>query len=121
MSTLSQSIIDFIAQLHPLYTSQFADGRECALSLLDGTLILPVDESCSEKEEGWVAVFWQGDSNRSSEVPGMQLASVAIWRHLQASGYGRSDEETAARRKQMLERFKRTTGVPLMREIIAPA
>lgn len=121
MSTLSQSIVDFIAQLHPLYTSQFAEGRECALSLLDGTLILPVDESSSEKEEGWVTVFWQGDSNRSSEVPGMQLASVAIWRHLQASGYGRSDEETAARRKQMLDQFQHRTGVPLMREINALA
>jgi hypothetical protein len=119
MSQLSQSIVDFIAQLHPLYTSQFADGHECALSLLDGTLILPVDESSCEKEEGWVAVFWQGDSRRCSEVPGAQLASVAIWRHLQSTGYGRSAEETLVQREQMMEQFHRRTGCPLQREAIA--
>ncbi|KAA0069282.1 hypothetical protein [Rhodanobacter sp. T12-5] len=119
MSQLSQSIVDFIAQLHPLYTTQFADGHECALSLLDGTLILPVDESSCEKEEGWVAVFWQGDSRRCSEVPGAQLASVAIWRHLQSTGYGRSAEETLMQREQMMEQFHRRTGCPLQREAIA--
>lgn len=119
MSQLSQSIVDFIAQLHPLYTSQFADGRECALSLLDGTLILPVDESSCEKEEGWVAVFWQGDSLRCSEVPGAQLASVAIWRHLQSTGYSRSAEETLVQREQMMEQFHRCTGHLLRREAIA--
>lgn len=120
MITLSQSIVDFIAQLQPLYTSQLAEGRECALSLLDGTLILPMDESSDKKKEGWVTVLWHGDRSRSSEVPGMQLASVAIWRHLQASGYGRSDEETATRRKQILDLFELRTGVPLTCEISMP-
>ncbi len=52
MSRLSQSIVDFIAQLLPLQTCQHADGHEGALSLLDGTLILPVDESHAAAEEG---------------------------------------------------------------------
>ena len=113
MRQLSQSIVDFIAQLQPLYTCQHADGHECALSLIDGTLILPVDESHSTEEEGWVAVFWQGDSRRRSEVIGSQLASLAIWRHVELHGTGRSAAEHAAHRQQLSEQFRRETGLAL--------
>ena len=113
MSRLSQSIVDFIAQLQPLYTCQHADGRECALSLLDGSLILPVDETHSAEPEGWVAVYWQGDSRRHSEVPGAQLASVAVWRHVELHGAGRDADERLALREQLALRFERETGLSL--------
>jgi hypothetical protein len=118
MSPLSQSIVDFIAQLQPLYTCQHADGHECALSLLDGTLILPVDESHAAEEEGWVAVFWQGDSRRRSEVIGTQLASLATWRHIELHGIGRSATEQAAHRQRLAERFQRKTGLSLQAETV---
>jgi hypothetical protein len=113
MSQLSQSIVDFIAQLLPLYTCQHADGHECALSLLDGTLILPVDESHAAEEEGWVAVFWQGDSRRRSEVVGSQLASLAVCRHVELHGVGFTVTERAALRDHLAERFHRLTGLSL--------
>lgn len=116
MSRLSQSIVDFIAQLLPLYTCQHADGHECALSLLDGTLILPVDESHADEEEGWVAVFWQGDSRRRSEVMGTQLVSVAIWRHVELHGVGRPAAELAAHRLQLARKFRLDTGLSLPSE-----
>ncbi len=116
MSQLSQSIVDFIARLQPLYTCQHADGHECALSLIDGTLILPVDESHASDEEGWVAVFWQGDSRRRSEVLGTQLASLAIWRHVELHGVGRSAVDHATHRQQLSAQFRRETGIPLTPE-----
>ena len=121
MSQLSQSIVDFIAGLQPLYTCQHADGRECALSLLDGSLILPVDESHSAEPEGWVAVYWQGDSRRHSEVPGAQLASVAIWRHVDLHGAGRDADERFALRQQLAARFAQETGVSLDQAPALPA
>ncbi|WP_426701246.1 hypothetical protein ACPPVV_18065 [Rhodanobacter sp. Col0626] len=116
MSRLSQSIVDFIAQLPPLYTCQHADGHECALSLLDGTLILPVDESHAAEEEGWVAVFWQGDSRRRSEVIGTQLASLAVWRHVELHGVGRSATYLAVHRQRLADQFQRDTGLSLPSE-----
>lgn len=113
MSQLSQSIVDFIAQLLPLYTCQHADGHECALSLLDGTLILPVDESHAAEEEGWVAVFWQGDSRRRSEVIGTQLASLAVCRHVELQGVGLTAAERAAQQGQLAAQFRRLTGLSL--------
>lgn len=119
MSPLSQSIVDFIAHLQPLYTCQHADGHECALSLLDGTLILPVDESHAEQEEGWVAVFWQGDSRRRSEVIGTQLASVAAWRHVELHGVGRNRAEKARHHQQLAGQFQHATGRQLQGEPVA--
>jgi hypothetical protein len=121
MSQLSQSIVNFIAQLLPLYTCQHADGHECALSLLDGTLILPVDESHAAQEEGWVAVFWQGDSRRRSEVVGSQLASLAVCRHVELQGVGLTLAERAAQRAELAERFHRLTRLSLQAPAMTPA
>jgi hypothetical protein len=121
MSQLSQSIVNFIAQLLPLYTCQHADGHECALSLLDGTLILPVDESHAAQEEGWVAVFWQGDGRRRSEVVGSQLASLAVCRHVELQGVGLTLAERAAQRAELAERFHRLTGLSLQAQATTPA
>lgn len=121
MSPLSQSIVDFIADLHPLHTCQHADGHECALSLLDGTLILPVDETHAEEEEGWVAVFWQGDSRRRSEVLGIELARVATWRNVELHGVDRTPAERSVLRQQLAERFHARTGLQLLQDVCLPA
>ncbi|KRE94497.1 hypothetical protein ASG87_17445 [Frateuria sp. Soil773] len=107
---MSQRIVDFVAELLPLYTYQHADGHDCALCLADGTLIMPLDESHAESEEGWVAVFWQGDSRRRSEVLGSLLAAQAILRHVELHGIGRPQEELAAQRFYWCERFRQQTG-----------
>lgn len=121
MSQLSQSIVDFIADLHPLYTCQHADGHECALSLLDGSLILPVDESHAEEEEGWVAVFWQGDSRRRSEVMGIELARVAAWRHVELHGVDSTPEARSNLRRQLAAQFETRTGLQLVQQHMLPA
>lgn len=110
MTGLSQRIVDFIAELLPLYTYQHADGHDCVQSLIDGTLIMPLDESHADVEEGWVAVLWQGDSRRRSEVLGNLLAAQAILRHVELHGIGRTPEELAAQRHYWCERFKQQTG-----------
>ncbi|MBE1159425.1 hypothetical protein [Dyella acidiphila] len=105
MNGLSQRIVDYIAELTPLYTFQFADGCDCALSLSDGTLMMPVDESSTAREEGWVAVLWQGDAQRRSEVPGPLLAYQAALRCAELHGIGRLPAEVAARRHLLLTRL----------------
>lgn len=119
-SRLSQSIVDFIAELAPLYRCQYADGQQCALSLFDGSLILPLDEGENQPEEGWVEIYWQGDVQRRSEVPGAELAGVAVWRHLELRGVGRSPAETTTRRQQLAEHFRRCTGLSLPFEATVP-
>lgn len=121
MSSLSQSIVDFIANLQPLYTCQHADGHECALSLLDGTLILPVDESHSTYEEGWVSVYWQGDCHRRSEVPGAQLASVAIWRYIELHATSADASERTDLHEQLSQQFVADTGISLRYQIALAA
>lgn len=74
---LSHRIVAFIAGLRPLYTHEFVGDRIGARSLVDGSLILPLDED-EEDENGTVEVFWQGDPARRSEVRGVALASVAV-------------------------------------------
>ena len=41
---LSHRIVAFIANLQPIYTHALIDDRICARSLIDGTLILPLEE-----------------------------------------------------------------------------
>jgi hypothetical protein len=102
MNGLSQRIVDFIAELMPLYTFQFADGHDCALSLVDGTLLMPVDESSS--------VLWQGDAQRRSEVPGPLMAYQAALRCAEFHGVGRLPAEVAAHRHILLTRLREICG-----------
>jgi hypothetical protein len=113
MKGLSQRIVDFIAALEPSYTRQLADGRDCALSLEDGTLLMPLDETHTPAEEGWVAVLWQGDGQRRSEVPGALLAYRAILRHVALLGAGLAAPNLAVRREELLARFAQCTGLDL--------
>lgn len=110
MAGLSQRIVDYIAELTPLYTFQFADGHDCALSLTDGTLYMPVDESDHEMEEGWVAVLWQGDGHKRSELPGPLLAHQAALRCAELRGVGHPLSEVAAYREILLERLHAICG-----------
>jgi len=120
MNGLSQRIVSFIAELLPIYTYQFADGHDCALSLIDGTLIMPLDESHAEHEEGWVAVLWQGDSRKRCETPGNLLASQAILRHVELHGVGEPHDVLLARRNEMIECFRQLTGTTVCLESIPP-
>lgn len=110
MTGLSQRIINYIAELMPLYTFQFADGHDCALSLADGTLYMPVDETGHEKEEGWVVVLWQGNAHQRSELPGPLLAYQAALRCAALQGVGKSLEEVSAHREFLLMRLQNICG-----------
>lgn len=110
MTGLSQRIVEYIAELIPLYTYQFADGHDCALSLTDGTLYMPVDEAGHEREEGWIAVLWQGDAHKRSELPGPLLAYQATLRCVELHGTGRPLEEIAAHRQKLLTRLQDICG-----------
>lgn len=119
MDGLSQRIVDYIAELVPLYTFQFADGHDCALSLTDGTLLMPLDESSASREEGWVAVLWHGDAQRRSEVPGPLLAYQAALRCAELHGIGLPSTEVAAHRHALLSRLRDICGDLLHIEIAA--
>lgn len=110
MIRLSQHIVDYIAELIPLYTYQFADGHDCAVSLTDGTLYMPVDEAGHEREEGWIAVLWQGDAHKRSELPGPLLAYQAALRCVELHGTGRPPDEVAAHRQLLLTRLQDICG-----------
>lgn len=110
MSEKSEAIVRFIANLMPLYQGEHHDGDWCARSLMDGTLILPIDESGDEEEEGWLRVRWQGDSAREQEVQGFLLASVALERYVRFHGIGFNEEAIAAELGFMAQHFTHKTG-----------
>lgn len=86
---LSHRIVHFIAGLLPIYTFEHVGDLYCARSLVDGTLILPMDEP-EENESGFVMVHWQGDAARSTEVLGSFLAGVAVARYLEVHALSQS-------------------------------
>lgn len=110
MSEKSEAIVGFIANLMPLYQGERHDGDWCARSLTDGTLILPVDESAHEEEEGWLRVRWQGDPAREQEIQGFLLASVALERYVRFHGIGFDEEAHAAELGFMAQHFTYKTG-----------
>lgn len=105
MSQKSKAIVGFIANLMPLYQGERHEGDWCARSLTDGTLILPVDESSNEEEEGWLRVRWQGDPTREQEVQGFLLTSVALERYVRFHGIGFGEEALAAELAFMARHF----------------
>ncbi len=111
---LSHRIVAFIANLLPIYTHALIDDRHCARSLIDGTLILPVEES-EEEEEGRLEVHWQGDPARRTEVQGVFMASVAIARYVEVTAVPDS-ATTKARYAHMSQHFSFKTGVSLILE-----
>lgn len=110
MSGKSEAIVRFIANLMPLYQGERHEGGWCARSLTDGTLILPLDESANEEEEGWLRVRWQGDPAREQEVQGELLASVALERYVRFHGVGFDEEAIASELGFMAQHFTFKTG-----------
>lgn len=109
--TLSERIVHFIAGLIPIYTFEHVGEFYCARSLVDGTLILPVDEP-EEDENGFVMVHWQGDASRSTEVLGSFLAGVAVAKYVEIHAV----TEAAATKNEfahMAQHFEFKTGESL--------
>ncbi|GGA26923.1 hypothetical protein GCM10010981_14480 [Dyella nitratireducens] len=61
-------------------------------------------------EEGWVAVLWQGDARKRSELPGPLLAYQAALRCAELRGVGRPLSEVAAYREILLARLNAICG-----------
>lgn len=115
---LSLRIVAFIANLLPLYTHEIIDGRVCARSLVDGTLILPIAEE-EEDENGRVELHWQGDASRRSEVLGSQLATLAVARYVELHAVP-SSLTTKDGYAHMSQHFSVKTGGALMLEEASP-
>lgn len=125
MSTQSERIVDFIAGLIPLYIAQNIDDCGCAVSLIDGTVIAPVDNSRGDDEAGnrddgnggdeddWVVVYWQGDRSRHTEVRGSLIAGQALLRYIELRSAGRSADELRREREGLAEHFAFKTGASL--------
>ncbi|MBQ4853510.1 hypothetical protein IMW82_02280 [Rhodanobacter sp. B2A1Ga4] len=120
MSGKSEAVVGFIANLLPLYDGERYEGLWCARSLTDGTRILPIDESDSDDEQGWVRVQWQGDPSREQETRGDMLATVALERYVRLHGAGYDEEASAGELWFMARHFHFKTGcdvyLPQLRE-----
>jgi len=110
MSGKSEAVVSFIANLLPLYDGERHEGLWCARSLIDGTLILPIDESESDDEQGWVRVRWQGDPAREQQTRGDMLASTALERYVRLHGVGYDEEAIAFELWYMARHFNFKTG-----------
>lgn len=89
----SENIVSFINHLIPAYIHEKINGVICARSLIDGTLILPVDDLEDEHDgsSAFVMVHWQGDPGRHTTALGSQYAAIAIAKYfeLQATLQGK--------------------------------
>lgn len=107
---LSQSIVDFIAGLLPLYTHDYVGDIRCARSLQDGTLLIPMTGEAG-REDGWVTVLWQGATSRKSEVQGAFLASLAIARYVELRSIVEHPRSIASKEMEhMAQHFTFKTG-----------
>ena len=106
----SAAVVGFLADLSPLYVPEEHDGLWCARSLIDGSLVLPVDENGWDEERGRVRVHWQGGSAHASEVEGEELVALALDRYVRLHGAGVTEETIAAELWLMAEHFRRKTG-----------
>ncbi|EIL99368.1 hypothetical protein RHOFW104T7_09960 [Rhodanobacter thiooxydans] len=110
MNGKSEAVVGFLANLLPLYDGERHEGLWCARSLIDGTRILPIDESDSDDEQGWVRVQWQGDPSREQETRGDMLATVALDRYVRLQGAGYDEEAIAGELWFMARHFHFKTG-----------
>lgn len=115
MSHKSEDIVRFIANLLPLYTNTEVDGRTCALSLTDGTVVAPIVASDLDPidDDGWVMVYWQGDPKRATEVSGGFFASTAVLRYIELREAGLPAASYRAERDRLAEHFEHKTGATL--------
>lgn len=106
----SESIVQFIANLLPLYHGERHGDDWCARSLQDGTLILPFDAEQDPDDGGWVRIHWQGDPQRQTEALGEWVATVALERYVRLHGAGASEENIATELWFMARHFRFKTG-----------
>ena len=111
MSAISRAVVGFLANLLPLYTGEQREGVWCARSLVDGTLVLPVDESGRDEERGAVRVLWQGDQLRTTEIDGSDLVTIALEHYVRLHGVGAHEDDIAAELWFMARHFHFKTGV----------
>jgi len=112
----SESIVAFIANLLPLYQGEEHEGRWCARSLTDGTLILPVVHPDAENaDDGWVTVHWQGDPARQSTVLASEMASIAVARYVELHSIPKA-KDTRDDFEHLSQHFRFKTGSGLMFE-----
>jgi hypothetical protein len=110
VTSKSEAIVRFIANLVPLYDGDQHDDLWCARSLTDGTLFFPVDESSSDEERGTVRVRWQGDALREQLTEGTFIATLALERYVRLHGAGYSEEAIAGELWFMARHFNFKTG-----------
>jgi hypothetical protein len=108
VSASSQAIVSFIASLLPLYVPAWHDGKYCARSMRDGTLVIPVAET-PEDEDGWVRVCWQGELQRGTAVQGIFLVEVALSDYVQFMTRGKP-ERYSKKFEELAEHFNLKTG-----------
>lgn len=112
MSTLSQTVVQFIANLHPLYIGELHEGVHAARCIDDGTLVFPVEED-EDDQNGRVRVCWQGIKANSSELPGCAYAAIAIQRYVTLVYAAHSPEVQRAQLLFYAEHFAVKTGLAL--------
>ncbi len=111
---LSSRIVHFIAALLPLYLNDVHEGIYCARSLVDGTLIVPIEEDEDEdNEDGMVEIHWQGDAARVSVVQGAFVASMAIARYVELHAIPDS-KSTKSEFQHLSHHFTVKTGASLI-------
>ena len=112
MSEKSQAIVRFIANLLPLYTHAEFEGRTCALSLLDGTIVAPVviPDIDPLDDDGWLTVYWQGNPERRTEVSAPLFASQAVLRYIELRSAGLPPESYKYERERLAQHFEFKTG-----------
>ena len=115
MSEKSQAIVQFIASLLPLYTDVQVEGRTCALSLIDGTVVAPVIDPNIDPadDDGWLTIYWQGDSTRRTEVSATLYASQAVLRYIELRSAGLPPEAFRREREGLAQHFVFKTGATL--------
>lgn len=115
MSEKSQAIVDFIANLLPLYTHVQLEGQTCALSLLDGTIVAPIvaPELDPLDDDGWLTIYWQGNPERRTEVSATLFASQAVLRYIELRSAGLPPEAFRGERDGLAQHFEFKTGSTL--------
>lgn len=110
MAYRGQPIVDYIAGLIPLYQPEEVLGFRAARSLQDGTLILPHPENEGGLQDAMVVVWWQGDSNRVTDVLGSIMATNAVGDYARFHSFGKEEGHSAALLAQQYDHFEVKTG-----------
>ena len=109
----SAAIVNFIANLYPLYHGERHEEGWGARSMQDGTLILPLAREDEDDDNDQVKVLWQGNPYNSSVVSGPQIATLAVIRYTELHTIGQSEEQRQAFYAHITAHFTVKTGESL--------